>query len=123
MTIPSQTYSSTTSAQSSGTSSSSSAPEQRPPMPPTYLAVAIITTIFCCLPFGIVAISLSSKVERYYLHGLYGESLKASSDAKKWSIVSAVVAAVCWLLFIAVMVWLGTADPDSYADDYFDYDY
>lgn len=73
-------------------------------MPPTHLVWAILTTILCCLPFGIVAIVKSSKVERYYFNGLYAEALEASNDAKKWSIIAAIVGAVFILLYTFLMV-------------------
>lgn len=56
------------------------------------------------LPFGIVAIVKSSKVERYYFNGLYAEALEASNDAKKWSIIAAIVGAVFILLYTFLMV-------------------
>ena len=33
-----------------------------PPMPDNYLALAIISTIFCCLPFGVVSIVYATQV-------------------------------------------------------------
>lgn len=78
--------------------------EQRPPMPPTYLVWAILTTFFCCLPFSIVAIVKSTKVESYYIQGLYAESLSASKEAKKWSIVSACVAGGVWIVYAIVVI-------------------
>lgn len=42
-----------------------------PPCPPTYLALSIIVTALCCLPFGIVGIVKSSSVSREYAIGNY----------------------------------------------------
>lgn len=75
-------------------------------MPPTYLVWAILTTVLCCLPFGVVAIVKSTKVESYYIQGLYAESLNASKEAKKWSIVSACVAGGVLIVYAIMVVAL-----------------
>lgn len=83
--------------------------EQRPPLPPTHLVWAVLTTLFCCLPFGIVAIVKASKVERYYFNGLYAEALEASDDAKKWSIIAAIVGGIGLFLYFIFFVILAAA--------------
>jgi hypothetical protein len=59
---------------------------------PNYLVQAILVTLFCCLPFGIVAIvqaaQVNSKLETHDQAG----ALEASEKAKKW----------CW-----VSLWVG----------------
>lgn len=76
--------------------------EQRPVMPPSYLVWSILATIFCCLPFGIVAIVKSAKVESLYAQGDYDKSLQSSNDAKKWCIISAVVGIVVSIIAFIV---------------------
>lgn len=71
-------------------------------MPPSFLVWSILATIFCCLPFGIVAIVKSAKVESLYIQGDYGQSLQASNDAKKWCIISAVVGIVVSIIAFIV---------------------
>lgn len=88
--------------------------EQRPPLPPTHLVWAILTTVCCCLPFGIVAIVKASKVERYYFNGLYAEALEASNDAKKWSIIAAIVGVVGGILYFIFVVVLAAASSYGY---------
>lgn len=48
------------------------------PKPPNYLALAIITTILCCLPLGIVSIVFSTQVNSKYAIGDYDGAMKAS---------------------------------------------
>lgn len=93
---------------------SSVSDSQKPPMPPTYLVWAIVTTLLCCLPFGIVAIVKSSKVESYYFQGLYAESLKASNDAKIWCIVAACAGIVFDVIFffVEILAFIGDELPD-----------
>lgn len=69
-------------------------------MPDSYLVWAVLSTIFGCLPFGVVSIVYATKVERLYFNGLYDESLRASRKAKNWCIAAAVSAAVVLLVYI-----------------------
>lgn len=76
--------------------------------PDSYLILSIISTIFGCLPLGIVAIIYASKVENLYFNGRYEEACHASNEAKKWSIISLIVLAVMLVLyFIFIFVSAG----------------
>ena len=66
----------------------------RPPMPATYLVWAILATLLCCMPFGIVSIVKASQVSSLYSQGRYQEAVAASEAAKKWAIWSAVAGVV-----------------------------
>jgi hypothetical protein len=72
------------------------------PRPSNYLALAIFTTICCCLPFGIVGIVKACQVNSLYAGGLYLEAQKASEDAKKWSLIGIVVGVVIQAIYMAV---------------------
>lgn len=65
------TDSGTTPAQDPTPAPQTFAPQQPPmePCPPTYLALSIIVTVLCCLPFGIVGIVKSSNVSKEYAAG------------------------------------------------------
>jgi hypothetical protein len=62
--------------------------ETKPSRPSSYLALAIISTIFCCLPTGIVSIVYAAKVNSLYASENYDEAIKASKTAKTWGLVS-----------------------------------
>ena len=79
---------------------------QMPQKPDNYLVWAILSTLLCCLPFGIVAIVKSSKVDTLWYAGNHAEAIQASNDAKKWSIISAVVGLVGGLLYVILYVSL-----------------
>ena len=79
---------------------------QMPQKPDNYLVWAILSTLLCCLPFGIVAIVKSSKVDTLWYAGNHTEAIQASNDAKKWSIISAVVGLVGGLLYV-ILVAIG----------------
>ena len=54
------------------------------PCPPTKLAEAVLVTLFCCLPFGIMAIVKASSVSQVYNQYGYTAALEASAEAGKW---------------------------------------
>ncbi len=74
----------------------------RPPRPNSYLALAIISTILCCLPTGIVSIIYATKVNSSYEDGNYDEAISASKNAKTWGLVSIGIAVVGWLIYILI---------------------
>ena len=74
----------------------------KPPRPNSYLALAIISTILCCLPLGIVSIVYATKVNSSYEDGNFDDAIRASKNAKTWGIASVAVAAVGWLLYMLI---------------------
>ena len=65
--------------------------DNRPPFPNTYLVWAVLSTICCCLPLGIVAIVKANQVSGLFYRGFYDEAYLAAEDAKKWSIAAFLV--------------------------------
>lgn len=61
---------------------------------PSHLAGAILTTLFCCLPFGIVSIVYAARVSGYVAAGNFPAAQEASKNAGKWM----------WIAF-----WVGVA--------------
>ncbi|MDR2232288.1 MAG: CD225/dispanin family protein [Tannerella sp.] len=85
-----------------------SAPVIRPPMPDNYLVWAILTTVLCCPPFGIASIVNSTKVSSAYAMGDYEGAQKASDNAKKWAMWSAISVAIGVVLyFILIFIFVG----------------
>jgi hypothetical protein len=79
----------------------------RPPKPDNYLVWAILTTILCCLPFGIVSIVYSTKVDNLYYAGQYEEAQAKAKSAKTWAIIAASSGFVFLALYLIVVVVLG----------------
>ena len=67
--------------------------EQKPECPPTNLAWAIIATLLCCLPLGVVAIIYSTKVSAAYNQGDY-EKAKRMSDTSAWWCIGSIVGGI-----------------------------
>jgi hypothetical protein len=79
-------------------------PLNMPPRPDTHLVGAILTTLFCCLPAGIVSIVYAAKVDGLYRAGDYNGALLASSSAKTWMWISigvGLVVGVIWAIVLA----------------------
>jgi len=83
------------------------------PKPDSNLVWAILTTLLCCLPFGIVAIVYASKVDSLYAAGQYAEAQQASDNAKKWSILAAVVGSLVIVGYIVLVVFMGVLAGSS----------
>ena len=58
--------------------------------PGNNLVWGILTTLFCCLPFGIVSIVQAAKVDSLWNSGRHAEAQAAADSAKKWAIIAAV---------------------------------
>ncbi|WP_299549622.1 CD225/dispanin family protein [Seonamhaeicola sp.] len=74
--------------------------ENKPARPSSYLALAIISTILCCLPTGIVSIIYATKVNSAYEDGKYEEANKASKNAKLWGLIGVGIAALGWIIYL-----------------------
>ncbi|MBS3738494.1 CD225/dispanin family protein [Mesohalobacter halotolerans] len=91
------------------------------PKPPNYLALAILSTIFCCLPLGIVSIVFSTQVNSKYAAGDYDGALKASKNAKLFWILAAVIGVVVAIIYFSVvgftvfeMIESGEFNPEDF---------
>lgn len=71
-----------------------------PIKPNNYMALAIFTTICCCLPLGIVAIVKASKVNEYFALRQYELAQKAADEAKKWSFIGVGLGLVCQIIYL-----------------------
>jgi hypothetical protein len=69
------------------------------PPPPNHLVWAILTTIFCCLPAGVVSIVYAAQVNSRWRMGDQMGAMNASRNARIWAIVAAVIGIVAAVLF------------------------
>ncbi|WP_328611718.1 CD225/dispanin family protein [Amycolatopsis sp. NBC_00345] len=74
------------------------------PPPSNNLVWAILTTIFCCLPFGIVSIVQAAKVNGLWAQGQGAAAQQAAQSAKKWAIISAAIGVVLIVISIILSV-------------------
>lgn len=81
-----------------------------PKCPPTYLAFAIIVTIFCTWPLGIPAIINATRVEKAYNQGDFAGAERFSKAARSWSIASMAVAVALVLLWGVIVFFSAVLD-------------
>ncbi|MET0550149.1 MAG: CD225/dispanin family protein [Xanthomonas sp.] len=80
------------------------------------LVWAILTTLFCCLPLGIVSIVYAAQVNTKLAAGDVSGARESADKAKKWAIYSAitsVVLIVLYLIFIFALGGLGMMQQSS----------
>lgn len=68
--------------------------------PNNNMALAIFTTICCCLPLGIVAIIKANSVDSLFAMKQYDAAYLAANDAKKWSLIGIIGSLVIWIIYI-----------------------
>ena len=74
--------------------------------PDSNLVWAILVTVLCCLPLGIVSIVKATQVSGLWGQGRYAEAQRAADDAKKfaiWGAIAGVVVGVIYLVFTLVV--------------------
>lgn len=75
--------------------------------PKSYLALAIISTILCCLPLGIVSIVFAAKVDNSWNAGDFFGAEDFSRKAKRWGIAAVITGLVGGILYFVLMMALG----------------
>ena len=75
-----------------------------PPHVPNYLVQAILVTIFCCMPFGIVSIVFAAQVNGKLQAGDIAGARQASATARTWAWVSFGVALASVALYALMIV-------------------
>ncbi len=73
---------------------------------PNYLVQAILVTLFCCLPFGIVSIVYAAQVNGRLAGGDYAGAVATSNSAKTWCWVSFLCGLIPTVLYIGFWVIL-----------------
>lgn len=78
-----------------------------PVCPKTWMAESILVTLFCCLPFGIVAIVKASGVSSAFSRGDFRGAYQASKEAGKWVKLGFFIGLAAILLYVLFVVILG----------------
>ena len=65
---------------------------------------AILSTLFCCPPLGIVSIINASKVDGLYRAGEYQEAQEAADNAKKYALYGAICALVAYVIYFLIII-------------------
>ena len=78
-----------------------------------YLILSIISTLCCCLPFGVVGIVFSAKINSAMLAGNLEEAQNNAKMARIWIIVSFAIGLLTWLIYMVLIV-TGAASGSAY---------
>ena len=82
--------------------------------PDNNLLWAILSTVFCCLPLGIVSIIYAIKVDDLYKHGDYQGAQDAADNAMKYAKYGAICGlVVCVIYFFISIAGIGMAGAMS----------
>ena len=79
-----------------------SAPQTATQKPGNNMALAVLTTVLCCLPLGIVSIVYAQKVDGLYFAGDYAGALEASKNARKWAIIGMIAGIAVGILYFLI---------------------
>lgn len=71
---------------------------------PNYLAPAILSTICCCLPVGIIAIIFAAQVDSKLTAGDRAGALEASNKAKLFTWMAVILGLLGSVLYAVLMV-------------------
>ena len=86
---------------------SNNQPRRYPPK--NHLVEAILVTLFCCLPFGIVGIINAARVENAFYSGDETEAERLSREALKWSKIGLFAGIGVLVFYILFVVLFGLA--------------
>ena len=84
--------------------------------PDNYMVWAILSTVMCCIPLGIVSIVYSSKVDSLWYNGEYEEAEKAAAKAKNWALASLISAVILVALYIFIYFFIFAVVSSSAVD-------
>ena len=71
-----------------------------------YMVFSVLTTMCCCVPFGIVAIIYSFKVSKLLSLGDITGATEASKKAKLWIIVALIVGIIVGIIY-SILAFMG----------------
>jgi len=78
--------------------------------PPNYLIWAVLSTVLCCLPFGIISIIYAAQVNSKWQAGDIQGATASSKQAKLWAWVAfgaGIAVALLWVILLAFGVVAG----------------
>ncbi|MBO5699766.1 MAG: CD225/dispanin family protein [Bacteroidaceae bacterium] len=81
------------------------------PKPDNGMLWAILSTICCCIPLGIVAIYKASKVNTLYYLGQYEEAVLQADSARRWALAALITGILLSVIsnfsyFMTMPMWI-----------------
>mgnify|MGYP006180342341 CR=1 FL=1 len=87
------------------------------PQIPNHLVWAILSTLFCCLPLGIVSIVFAAQVNGKVAAGAIAGAREAADKSKKlamWAAIAGVVVIVLYAIFVVALGGMGALSNSGY---------
>lgn len=84
--------------------------------PPNYLVWAILSTVLCCLPLGVVSIVFAAQVNSKWYAGDVAGARDASNKAKNfamWSAIAGVIGAIIWVILVVALGMFGESSMSN----------
>ena len=89
--------------------------------PKTWVAEAILVTLFCCMPFGIVGLVHATMVSLYYNRGEFEAAEQASKTAGKWVKIAFIIGLIVIILYVVLILVMGFSLNNAYRRGMFGY--
>ena len=92
------------------TSPTSSVSPTPPAKPDNFMVWAILSTVFCCVPLGIISIINALDVDKLWNNGNYDGANEAARNAKKWfwwALATGLIFWVIYFIYFLVLCVLG----------------
>ncbi|WP_084072961.1 CD225/dispanin family protein [Demequina sp. NBRC 110052] len=83
------------------------------PAPNNNLVLAILTTVLCCLPLGIVGIVKAAEVNSKWAQGDFAGAQASADAAKKWSLWGIGSGAIVLVLYV-ILLAAGVLSASTY---------
>ena len=72
---------------------------------PNYLVPAILSTVFCCMPFGVVSIIFAAQVNSKLATGDIAGAMESSKKAKLFMFISVGGGLLIWVFVIVMWIF------------------
>jgi hypothetical protein len=83
--------------------------------PDNNLVWAIVVTVLCCLPLGVVSIVKATQVSGLWAQGRYADAQKSADDAKKFAMWGAIAGVVFIAIYAIFSLVVGASMFSSYS--------
>lgn len=83
-----------------------------------HLVLGILTTLFCCLPFGIVSIVYGAQVDAKISQGDISGAVVSSDKARSWGIYALIAGIVMNVLVFGFVILMGMIGALAEASQY-----
>lgn len=86
-------------------------PEPSTPTVRTYLSWALVATVLCFLPLGLVALYFGLRVNGAIAGGRRDDAARYSRIARRWLVATVLVGALIYAIVVIVFALLGAYSP------------